>query len=201
MLLGAGGPGAVTEFNQRAVPAGSKFSYASVESEVLGLVIRAATNHTVADYLQSRVWQFTGAEADATWLIDRSGQEVSFCCLNAVLRDYARLALLLAHDGNWRGRQIIPAAWLMEATTVRADQPHLKPGTATPFLGYGYQTWILPGERRMFSLRALPGPILNVDPQSKLVMVQAAVHPQAVPIPSLREAGALWAGLVRQLGG
>ena len=31
-------------------------------------------------------------------------------------------------------------------------------------------------------------------------MVQTAVHPQAVYIPSLREAGALWGGLVRQLG-
>ena len=60
-----------------------------------------------------------GAEADATWLIDRAGQEAAYCCLNAVLRDYARLGLLLAHDGNWRGRQIIPAAWIEEATIVR----------------------------------------------------------------------------------
>jgi CubicO group peptidase (beta-lactamase class C family) len=29
-----------------------------------------------------------------------------------VLRGYARLGLLPAHDGNWRGRQIIPAAWI-----------------------------------------------------------------------------------------
>ena len=98
-----------------------------------------------------------GAEADATWLVDNSGQEATYCCLNAVLRDYARLGLLLAHDGNWRGRQIIPAAWVMDATTVRADQPHLRPGTATPCFGYGYQTWILPGERRMFLLWGVRG--------------------------------------------
>jgi CubicO group peptidase (beta-lactamase class C family) len=199
-LLGAGGPRAVTAFNQRAAPAGTKFSYASVETQVLGLVVRGATNRPPAEYLQSRIWQLIGAEADATWLVDRSGQEATFCCLNAVLRDYARLGLLLAHDGNWRGRQIIPAAWVMDATTVRADQPHLRPGTATPFLGYGYQTWIQPGERRMFSLRGVRGQLIYVDPQSKLVMVNTAVHKAPVDIPPLREAGALWAALVRQFG-
>jgi len=49
-----------------------------------------------------------GAEADATWLIDNAGMESAYCCVNAVLRDYARLGLLLAHDGRLGDRQIIP---------------------------------------------------------------------------------------------
>src|SRR5262249_8461602 len=170
-------------------------------TQVLGLVLRGAVNRPPAEYLQSSIWQPMGAEADATWLIDTSGQEAAFCCLNAVLRDYARLGLLLAHEGNWRGRQIIPAAWIGDATMVRAAQPHLRPGTATSFFGYGYQTWILPGERRMFSLRGVRGQMIYVDPRSKLVMVHTAVHKQAVDLPALREAGALWTALVRQLGG
>src|SRR6266850_4031082 len=119
---GSGGVASVTPFNERAVAPGTKFSYASVETEVLGLVLAAAVGRTVSEYLQEKIWQPIGAEANATWLIDRSGQEVTFCCLNAVLRDYARLGLLLANDGNWRGRQIIPAAWVQDATSVRADQ-------------------------------------------------------------------------------
>jgi CubicO group peptidase (beta-lactamase class C family) len=137
--------------SERAAVAGTKFSYASGETQVLGLVLASAIGRPVAEYLEQKIWQPIGAEADATWLVDNSGQEATYCCLNAVLRDYARLGLLLAHDGNWRGRQIIPSAWVMDATTVRADQPHLR---ATPFFGYGYgyQTWILPGERRMLLL-------------------------------------------------
>jgi CubicO group peptidase (beta-lactamase class C family) len=200
--VGDGGPSAVTPFNERGVPAGTKFSYASVETQVLGLVLHAATNHSVADYLQSRIWQFMGAEADATWLVDRSGQEATFCCINAVLRDYARLGLLLAHDGNWRGRQLIPAAWLMEATTVRADQAHLRPLTATPFFGYGYQTWIFPGERRMFALLGVRGQSIFVDPQSKLVMVHTAVRKtEGGGAAARRESVGLWFALVGQLGG
>jgi CubicO group peptidase (beta-lactamase class C family) len=117
-----------------------------------------------------------------------------------VLRDYARLGLLLAHEGNWRGRQIIPAAWVMEATTTRADQAHLRAGVATPFACYGYQTWILPGERRMFLFSGIRGQRIYVDPRSKLVMVNTAVHKRPIDVPALREANALWTAVVRQLG-
>jgi CubicO group peptidase (beta-lactamase class C family) len=140
-----------------------------------------------------------GAEADATWLVDNSGQEATFGCLNAVLRDYARLGLLLAHDGNWRGRQVIPAPWIMDATTVREDQPHLRPGTATPVFGYGYQTWILPTTRRMFMLWGIRGQRIFVDPDNKLVMVNTAVHKLSFDVPPLEEMAALWFGIVRQL--
>lgn len=205
LLLGAGGASAVTPFNERATAAGTKFSYASVETQVLGLVLRGATTRPPAEYLQARIWQLIGAEADATWLVDNSGQEATYCCLNAVLRDYARLGLLLAHDGNWRGRQVIPAAWVTDATTTRAEQPHLWPGVATPFFGYGYQTWIvptwiLPGERRMFMLWGVRGQRIYVDPRSKLVMVNTAVHKLSVDLAALRETDALWTALVRQLG-
>jgi CubicO group peptidase (beta-lactamase class C family) len=175
-LQDPGGVSAVTSFNDREHPAGTKFSYASVETQVLGLVLARAIGRSVAEYLEQKIWQPIGAEADATWLVDNSGQEVTFCCLNAVLRDYARLGLLLAYDGNWRGRQIIPAAWVFDATTVRADQPHLQPGTASPTEGYGYQTWILPGSRRTFLLAGTRGQRIFVDPQSKLIMVNTAVH-------------------------
>jgi CubicO group peptidase (beta-lactamase class C family) len=189
--VGEGGVPAVTPFNERAAPAGTRFSYASVETEVLGLVLAAAVGRSVAEYLEEKIWQPIGAEADASWIIDRSGQEVTFCCFNAVLRDYARLGLLLAHDGNWRGRQIVPSAWVRDATTVRADQPHLQPRTATPFFGYGYQTWIFPGERRMFAFLGVRGQAIYVDPSTRLVLVTTAVRKQAVD-PGVAETSALW---------
>ena len=198
--VGSGGVDAVTPFNVRAAPSGTKFSYASVETQVLGLVLRSAVGRPVADYMQEKIWAPIGAEADATWLIDRSGQEATYCCINVVLRDYARLGLLLAHDGNWRGRQIIPAAWIEDATRVPADQPHLRPGTATPSFGYGYQVWIFPGERRMFAFLGVRGQAIFVDPAGRLVMVHTAVRKQARD-PGGREANALWRGIVRQLGG
>jgi hypothetical protein len=92
--------------------------------------------------------------------------------------------------------------WKREPEVVRrqGEEWHLRPGTATPFFGYGYQTWILPGERRMFSLRGIRGQAIYVDPRSKLVMVHTGVHKEFVDIPRLREMGSLWTGVVRQLG-
>jgi CubicO group peptidase (beta-lactamase class C family) len=201
-LRGAGGLSAVTQFNQRIAPPGQRFAYSSAETQVLGLVLRAATGRTLAEYLEAKIWQPMGAEADASWLIDNSGQEAAFCCLNAVLRDFARLGLLLAHDGAWRGRQLIPAAWLIEATTVPAGQPYLQPGSVTPTLGYGYQTWIGPvaDGRRLFLLWGVRGQRIYVDPRSRLVMVHTAVHTESVDTDALREADALWAAVVNQLG-
>jgi CubicO group peptidase (beta-lactamase class C family) len=195
---GAGGVEAVKPYNERGWPSGTIFSYASVETQVLGLVLRGAVQRPVGDYLHEKIWGPMGAEADATWLVDRAGQEATYCCLNAVLRDYARLGLLLAHDGNWRGRQLIPATWINEATGVRDDQPHLRPGTARGYLGYGYQVWILPGERRMFALLGAHGQAIFVDPASRLVMVHTAAYKRAADFHA--EAFALWRGVVAALG-
>ena len=67
--------------------------------------------------------------------------------------------------------------------------------------GYGYQTWIIPGERRMFLLWGAYGQRIYVDPRSKLVMVNTAVRKPGLDLFSLQEMGALWTALVRQLGG
>src|SRR4029079_17131898 len=96
----------VTQFNTRAKPPGTKWHYASVETEILGLVLRAAIGRPVSEYVSEKIWQQIGTEADASWAIDSTGQEVTFCCFNAVLRDYARLGRLLAYAGVWEGRQL-----------------------------------------------------------------------------------------------
>jgi tetratricopeptide (TPR) repeat protein len=42
-------------------------SYASSETEVLGLVVSRAVHMPLADYLATRIWQKLGAESDAAW--------------------------------------------------------------------------------------------------------------------------------------
>ena len=200
LLRKPGGVEAVRPFNERAVPAGTRFSYASAETQVLGLVLRGALGRSPAEYMEAKIWQPIGAEADASWLVDDTGQESTYCCFNAVLRDWGRFGLLLAHDGRWRGQQLIPADWLLAATTVRAEQPHLRPRVATGFFGYGYQVWILPGERRMFALLGVRGQSIYVDPANRLVMVHTAVRRQPSGDAGNIEAGALWAGVSRTFG-
>ena len=112
----------------------------------LAIVLHYAVNKSASDYLHEKVWEPIGAEADAKWLIDAEGYEVAHFGFNAVLRDYARLGRLLAHDGAWEGKQIIPAQWMIDATTTRPSDAYLAPGRTSPrSLGYGYLLWLLPG--------------------------------------------------------
>ena len=190
----------VAQFNTRIAPPGTKWHYASVETEILGLVLRAATGVPVADYLGDKIWGAIGTEADASWTIDSTGQETAFCCFNATLRDYARLGRLLAYDGAWEGRQLIPRQWLLDATTVNPGNAYLAPGAATSYFGYGYQVWIPPGEQRSFALIGIRGQMIFVDPASKLVMVHTAVRKQPSDRASSADLIALWLGVVAQLG-
>ncbi|HKO72246.1 MAG TPA: serine hydrolase [Bradyrhizobium sp.] len=192
---GKGTIGSITQFNRRIAPPGTKFSYASIEPDVLALVLRYAINKPLSDYVHQKIWSRIGAEADAKWLIDAQGLEVGHFGFNAVLRDYARLGRLLAHDGGWEGEQVIPARWMIDATTLRDSDAYLLPGRAMapqPF-GYGYLFWLLPGARRQFALVGGLGQRICVDPASKLVIVQTAVE-------NTPESWRLWSAAVEQFG-
>jgi CubicO group peptidase (beta-lactamase class C family) len=106
--------------------------------------------------------------------------------------------LLLAHDGRVGDRQVIPTEWLLAATTVAPDDWHLKRAWRANNFGYGYQTWVMPSERRMFALVGVHGQVIYVDPASRLVMVHTAVREQPDD-PSL-ETIAFWHGVVGALG-
>jgi CubicO group peptidase (beta-lactamase class C family) len=180
----AGSLAAVKQFNTRRSPPGARFSYSSAETVVLGLVLAAATKRTVSDYAGEKLWQPLGAEADATWIIDATGQEVTFGYVNAVLRDWARLGLMLANRGNWQGKTVVPEDWL---TASAADALP----TDSPLAKYGYQIWYSADTRR-FLLRGLRGQNILVDPDLKLVLVQTALSGGQ---PEFVELFALWNAL------
>src|SRR5437764_8453015 len=89
MVQGTGSKGtiaSIAQFNRRVAPPGTRFYYASIEPDVLGLVLHYAVNKSASDYLHEKVWEPIGAEADAKWLIDAEGYEVAHHAFNAVLR-------------------------------------------------------------------------------------------------------------------
>ncbi len=107
---------------EREHPQGTRFNYASAESDVLSLVIRGATGESLSAYLTPRLWQAIGAETSAIWRTDRTGHERSGGNFNATLRDYARLGIVLAHDGQRHGRQDV--TWRGdECAVARAGGP------------------------------------------------------------------------------
>jgi CubicO group peptidase (beta-lactamase class C family) len=195
--VGVGGVESLSTFRTREAPAGTRFYYSSAETQVLGLVLRAAVKQPLAEYLSEKIWQPMGAEADATWQVDASGYETGYMGLNATLRDYGRFGLLLANGGAREGREIIPAAWVKAATT--AEAPHLQVGRATQFNGYGYQTWLIHQKEPYFALLGVRGQAVFVDPVSKVVIVHTAVHGSARDAAPRREQFFMFFDVVRAL--
>jgi len=179
------------QFNHRIAPPGTIYSYASIEPDVLGMVLHSAVKQSLSDYLRERVWEPIGAEASANWLLDAQDFEVAHFGFNAVLRDYARLGRLFAYDGAWEDKQIMPTQWMADATTVKSTDSYLAPGKPMPIFGYGYLLWLLPGPRRQFAMVGSWGQRVCVDPASKLVMVQTALD-------DTPEVWSLWRMLAKQ---
>lgn len=190
---------------QRDVEQGQRFHYASIETEILGRVLRRATGQSISQLTQDWLWQPMGAEHAAHWLLSTTdGAEGTAGSFNASLRDYGRFGMLLANDGVRDGKTIIPREFLLDATDPQRQPAAFRPRVATPFMGYGYQTWLLPYKTRTFALQGIHGQTVYVQPASRIVMVQTAVH----DAPSGRQdprpyqfRGALWEGVLKSLGG
>jgi CubicO group peptidase (beta-lactamase class C family) len=190
--------------NDRHSPAGVKFVYASAETDVLGRVLTAATGRNMAALTAEWLWQPIGAEHDAFWRIAGDSQEMANGGFNASLRDWGRLGLLLANDGRVGDRQVMPREYLLDATDAARQSAAFKPRAATPYMGYGYQFWLLPMRERTFAMQGIHGQALYVQPASGVVMVLTSVWEKASgaqdPLP-YQERDALWRGVLRSLGG
>lgn len=159
-------------------PPGSKLHYVSMDTQVLGMLLKSATKMNPADYLEQKIWKKLGMEQDATWLLDDYGMELAFGTLNVTLRDYARFGRLYQNRGNWQGEQIIPEKWVLEST--RPSGPEFMPGQKTSSAityGYGYQWWLPPEYDQDFLGRGVYGQYLYVHPEKKVVIVKLSADP------------------------
>jgi CubicO group peptidase (beta-lactamase class C family) len=101
-------------------PAGGKFQYKSVNSQLLGMVVERAVGQKLSAYLSAKLWQPLGMESNALWHVDDKKTETirGFCCLNAIARDYAKFGSLYLHKGNWQGQQLISESWVSASTSI-----------------------------------------------------------------------------------
>ena len=145
----------------REAPAGTRWHYSTGETNLVGLLVGAAVKKPLADYLSEKVWRPAGMEQPATWILSRTGREISGCCIQAATRDFARYGLFVLDGGGG----VVPDGWLAEATGKRAD-------IGVPGRGYGYQWWTY--DDGSFTARGIFGQGLFIDPKRKLVIASHA---------------------------
>lgn len=149
----------------RAAPPGTRWHYSTGETNLVGILVSNATKKPLADYLSEMIWKPAGMEQQATWILSRTGREISGCCIQAASRDYARLGQFILDGARVNGASIVPDGWLAEATTTRAD-------IGQPGRGYGYLWWTYADGS--FAARGIFGQGIFIDPKRKLVIVSNA---------------------------
>ncbi|TXH89577.1 MAG: class C beta-lactamase-related serine hydrolase [Rhodoferax sp.] len=163
----------------RAKAPGTELHYISIDTQVLGMVLEAATGKSVAQYMQDQLWSRIGAEGDARWITDAHGAVLAFAGLNARLRDYARFGQLYLDGGrNLRGEPVLPEAWVRGS--VKPRTPYLQPGRemqeGNPRLGYAYQWWVPQGDEGEFSAIGVYGQFIYVNPTRRVVIAKNSAY-------------------------
>jgi CubicO group peptidase (beta-lactamase class C family)/predicted glycoside hydrolase/deacetylase ChbG (UPF0249 family) len=117
---------------------GTHFLYNSPATYMLSAIVQKVTGMTVLDYLRPRLFEPLGIE-NPTWVASPQGITVGAYGLLARTEDIARFGQLYLQKGVWKGRQLIPAAWVEEATARQTSNGSSPQSDWDQ--GYGYQFW------------------------------------------------------------
>jgi|WetSurSiteA1Bulk_404760.scaffolds.fasta_scaffold00237_13 CubicO group peptidase (beta-lactamase class C family) len=123
---------------------GTKFLYNSLATYMLSAIVQKVTGEKIVDYLTPRLFDPLGIQG-ADWEVDPRGINTGGWGLRLKTEDMAKFGQLYLQKGAWNGRQIIPAAWVEEATTFKIDQapdaPQSRKDSSDWMQGYCYQFW------------------------------------------------------------
>ena len=145
---------------------GKEWHYNNYNPLLVGLALERATKEPLSSYVAEHLWQPLGAPYDASWSLD--SDEHRFAKMesgyNARPVDYARLGYLFAHEGLVDGRQVVPADWVVEATSNDVE--------TDPAAHYQWFWWVDTERSGRFYARGNKGQYIYVDPTFDVVVVR-----------------------------
>jgi CubicO group peptidase (beta-lactamase class C family) len=100
----------------------------------------------------------------------------------------AALGQLFLQGGRWKGRQVVPADWVRQATRAQAGQAFPKPKNAGAFdpENYGFFWWLETADRMTgFYALGFGGQLIEVVPQRHLVIVVSSEVDLTKPAPTV----------------
>jgi CubicO group peptidase (beta-lactamase class C family) len=148
---------------------GTTFNYNTGETNLAGELLRSAIGNNASEYLEHKIWKPYGMEHDAYWLLSsEGGVETGGCCLNATLRDYARIGMFAKDQGALPdGTRVLPEGWMKDSTSPSEG-----------FEGYGYLWWLF--DEGSYSARGIFQQWIYIDPKRDLVIATHTNAAQAV---------------------
>ncbi len=134
---------------------GRHFAYNNWDFNVLGAILASATGRSVFDLLErdlARPLAFEDFDPQRQRMLRLRDAKSRYAAYHMFLsaRDMARLGMAMIRRGRWRGRQVVPEAWVKERTAVHVPAADVGAGSPVGYespVGYGYLWWI-PSEGR-----------------------------------------------------
>jgi CubicO group peptidase (beta-lactamase class C family) len=156
-----------------------QFNYSALDAAIASATAERILGDTsLVRFMEIGLWASIGAEADATWGVDKAGTAIGPCCLRATIRDLARFGLLVLNKGrDGEGKQVIPKAWFEIATKRMGEEDAIPDGNQSQNagcpLGYRYFWW-LRRDRTDFTAVGRDGQFIHIYPENDTVIVQIA---------------------------
>lgn len=163
--------GLVDRLGIEEVP-GTTWRYKSGDTQVLALVVMAATGKSLSDYASEALWSKIGAVHDAQWsLDDENGVEKAYCCFYSNARDFARIGQLYMNAGvTPMGEQIVSPEYVQQSIVPNGVP---MPEERAPSHWYGYQWWVMQHEGHpIFYARGILGQYVVAIPDLDAIVVR-----------------------------
>ncbi len=127
-------------FLTNAVPfkPGTHFLYNTPATFMASAMVTKATGESVLDFLKPRLFEPLGI-VGPTWGTNFQGISLGGYGLSVRTEDIAKLGQLYLQKGKWKGKQLIPAGWVDEATALQTSNGSNPKSDWDQ--GYGYQFW------------------------------------------------------------
>ncbi|MDF1670087.1 MAG: serine hydrolase [Roseovarius sp.] len=168
LALGGALDGFAASLKGRDTDPGTDWQYVSIDTHVIGMVIRGATGRDIPSLLSEKIIQPLGLEGIPYYVTDGEGIAFVLGGLNMRTRDYARFGLMFEQNGRYGDTQIVPSGWVIASTRPSAQ-------TTAEETGYGYQWWIpLGAQDGQFMARGIYGQYIYIDQTRDVVIVSTA---------------------------
>jgi len=153
---------------QKSAPGSDRY-YVSIDTHVLGMVLRSATGKSFHELFEERLWSKLGVSHSGYYITDEDNTAFVLGGLNVTTRDYALFGAMFRDGGVWRGEQVIPADWVEASTAKSAPAPVMD----DPY-EYGYQWWVPENADGDFYANGIYGQTIYVNPKANIVIVKTS---------------------------
>ena len=151
---------------------GSRFQYDSTDTHLLALALARRLKVPLMEFAQEALFRPLGIDG-AEWPAGHDGVPIGAAELRLTAPEMLRIGQMMRAGGSWQGRQVVPTAFVREAT-ARKIATDIPPRGRPELWGYGYLWWLssIPGdESPAYNASGFGGQFIYVVPALEVVVV------------------------------